>query len=39
MHYRGYRISEKLIDFANAYAKEKGFDRTYIPSDVRKIES
>lgn len=31
--YRGYRISEKLIDFANAYAKENGFDRTYIPSE------
>ena len=28
----GYRISEKLIDFANDYAKENGFDRTYIPS-------
>lgn len=31
--YRGYRISGKLIDFANAYAKEKGFDKTYIPSE------
>lgn len=31
--YRGHRISEKLIDFANVYAKEKGFDRTYIPSE------
>ncbi|MDE6591953.1 MAG: GNAT family N-acetyltransferase [Oscillospiraceae bacterium] len=30
--YRGHRISEKLIDFANKYAKENGFDRTYIPS-------
>ena len=30
--YRGQRISEKLIDFANRYAKENGFDRTYIPS-------
>ena len=30
--YRGYRISEKLIEFANAYAKECGFERTYIPS-------
>ncbi len=30
--YRGHRISEKLIDFANIYAKEKGFNRTYIPS-------
>lgn len=31
--YRGCRISEKLIDFANEYAKENGFDRTYIPSE------
>lgn len=31
--YRGYKISEKLISFANEYAKEKGFDRTYIPSE------
>lgn len=31
--YRGYRISKSLIDFANAYAKECGFDRTYIPSE------
>ena len=31
--YRGYRISERLISFANAYAKECGFDRTYIPSE------
>ncbi len=31
--YRGYRISEKLIDFANEYAKKYGFDRTYIPSE------
>lgn len=30
--YRGQRISKKLIDFANKYAKENGFDRTYIPS-------
>lgn len=30
--YRGYRISEKLIDFANEYAKGIGFDKTYIPS-------
>lgn len=27
--YRGHRISEKLIDFANEYAKEYGFARTY----------
>ena len=31
--YRGRRISGKLIDFANRYAKEAGFDRTYIPSE------
>ena len=30
--YRGHRISEKLIAFANEYAKENGFDKTYIPS-------
>ncbi|MDE6659931.1 MAG: GNAT family N-acetyltransferase [Eubacterium sp.] len=31
--YRGHRISEKLIDFANDYAKKNGFVRTYIPSE------
>lgn len=31
--YRGHRISKKLIDFANAYAKDLGFDKTYIPSE------
>lgn len=31
--YRGHRISEKLIDFANKYAKEIGFDKTYIPTE------
>ncbi|MBP3940717.1 MAG: GNAT family N-acetyltransferase [Christensenellaceae bacterium] len=30
--YRGQRISGKLIDFANVYAKELGFNRTYIPT-------
>lgn len=30
--YRGCRISEQLISFANEYAKENGFDKTYIPS-------
>ena len=30
--YRGKRISKKLIDFANEYAKGIGFDKTYIPS-------
>lgn len=31
--YRGNRISEKLIEFANKYAKEIGFDKTYIPTE------
>lgn len=31
--YRGGRISEKLIEYANGYARELGFDRTYIPTD------
>lgn len=31
--YRGNRISERLIDFANEYAKECGFVRTYIPTE------
>ncbi len=31
--YRGNRISEKLIDFANKYAKEIGFSKTYIPTE------
>ena len=31
--YRGYRISEKLIEFANQYAKTLGFKQTYIPSE------
>ena len=31
--HQGQRISGKLIDFANAYAKKCGFDRTYIPSE------
>lgn len=31
--YRGRRISGQLIDFANSYAKELGFDKTYIPTD------
>ena len=31
--YRGKRISKKLIDFANSYAKDLGFDKTYIPSE------
>ena len=31
--YRGYKISGMLIDFANEYAKENGFDKTYIPTE------
>jgi len=31
--YRGNRISGKLIDFANQYAKEIGFTNTYIPTE------
>ena len=31
--YRGHRISQRLIDFANDYAKACGFDVTYIPSE------
>ena len=30
--YRGQRISERLIDYANQYAKDLGFDKTYIPT-------
>ena len=30
--FRGNRISGKLIDFANEYAKDIGFDKTYIPT-------
>ena len=31
--YRGHRISEKLIEAANQYAKSLGFKETYIPSE------
>ena len=31
--YRGLRISQMLIDYANGYARELGFDKTYIPSE------
>ena len=31
--YRGRRLSQRLIDFANDYARELGFTRTYIPSE------
>ena len=30
--YRGLRVSEKLIACANAYLRENGFSRSYIPS-------
>lgn len=30
--HRGQRISGKLIDCANQYLKEQGFDRSYIPA-------
>lgn len=35
--YRGQRISEKLIDAANRYAKEQGFTRTYIPTEYKGL--
>jgi GNAT superfamily N-acetyltransferase len=35
--YRGLRISGKLIDFANAYLKEQGFTRSYIPTPVENV--
>lgn len=31
--YRGHRISERLIEAANQYAKSLGFKETYIPSE------
>ena len=31
--YRGNKISKKLVDYANEYAKSIGFDRTYIPTE------
>ena len=31
--YRGSRISGKLIEFANRYAKDIGFNNTYIPTE------
>lgn len=31
--FRGRRISQQLVDHANAYALSLGFDRTYIPSE------
>ena len=35
--YRGQRISEKLIDAANRYAKEQGLTRTYIPTEHKGL--
>lgn len=35
--FRGNRISEKLIEFANQYAKEIGFDKTYIPTEFEGL--
>ena len=32
-NHRGNRISKKLIDFANQYAKNIGFEKTYIPTE------
>ena len=31
--WRGRRVSQMLVDHANAYARELGFDKTYIPSE------
>lgn len=31
--YRGKRISEKLVETANRYATEHGFERTYISTE------
>lgn len=35
--FRGNRISEKLIEFSNNYAKEIGFDKTYIPTEFEGL--
>ena len=35
--YRGQRISEKLIEAANRYAKEQGFMKTYIPTEHKGL--
>ncbi|MBR6044691.1 MAG: GNAT family N-acetyltransferase [Ruminococcus sp.] len=35
--YRGRRLSGELIGYANRYLKEKGFDRSYIPSEFRGL--
>ena len=31
--YRGQRVSGKLIDHANQYLRNLGFEKSYIPSD------
>ena len=31
--YRGHRISGRLIEYANDYARACGFSRTYIPTE------
>ncbi|MBQ9024410.1 MAG: GNAT family N-acetyltransferase [Bacilli bacterium] len=31
--YRGHKLSEKLIEFANEYAYKLGFEKTYIPTE------
>lgn len=35
--FRGYRISEMLIEYANQYAAENGFDKTYIPTEFEGL--
>lgn len=35
--YRGHKISGKLIDYANAYLKEHGFTRSYIPTSKENV--
>ena len=34
---RGHRISGQLIDFANGYARELGFTRSYIPTEYNGL--
>lgn len=31
--WRGHRLSQRLVEHANAYAESLGFERTYIPSE------
>jgi ribosomal protein S18 acetylase RimI-like enzyme len=35
--YRGLRICEKLINHANGYLKEQGFDKSYIPTPIENV--